>query len=68
MQLKGSFTVEGAIIFPLFIFISAAGMKMGLELYSEIKSQKEQEYVTNMWLVDDFYNYESIKEVADELQ
>lgn len=68
MQLKGSFTVEGAIIIPLFIFVAAAGMNLGLSLYEEVKSQNEQEYATNMWLVDDFYNYQSIKEVVDELQ
>ncbi len=68
MQLKGSFTVEGAIIIPLFIFVAAAGMNLGLSLYEEINSQNEQEYATNMWLVDDFYNYQSIKEVVDELQ
>lgn len=66
--LKGSFTVEGAIIIPLFIFIIAAGMNIALLLYQDIKNENECENVTNMWLVDDFYNYQILKEVADELQ
>ena len=67
-SLNGSYTVEGAIIIPIFIFIMAVVMKMGLLLYQEIKTDTSYETATDMWLVDEFYNYQVVKEVVDELQ
>lgn len=67
MWLKGSFTIEGAIIIPIFIFMMAIVMNMSLLLYKEIKDENEQEEVTGWWLVDDFYKYQDVREVIDEL-
>lgn len=64
--LKGSYTVEGAIIIPIFIVMLAIAMKMGLVLYNEMKADSFYEYATDMWLVDDFYNYQVLKEVVNE--
>ena len=64
--LKGSYTVEGAIIIPIFIVMLAIAMKMGLVLYNEMKADSSYEYATVMWLVDDFYNYQVLKEVVNE--
>ena len=64
--LNGSYTVEGAIIIPIFIVILAIAMKMGLVLYNEMKEESSYEYATDMWLVDDFYNYQVLKEVVNE--
>jgi hypothetical protein len=62
--LKGSYTVEGAIIIPIVML--AIAMKMGLVLYNEMKADRSYEYATDMWLVDDFYNYQVLKEVVNE--
>lgn len=67
MWLKGSFTIEGAIIIPIFIFMMTIVMNMSLLLYEEIKDENEQKEVTGWWLVDDFYKYQDVKEVLDEL-
>ena len=67
MWLRGSFTIEGAIIIPIFIFMMTIVMNMGLLLYEEIKDENEQKEVTGWWLVDDFYKYRDVKEVLDEL-
>lgn len=67
MWLRGSFTIEGAIIIPIFIFMMTIVMNMSLLLYEEIKDENEQEEVTGWWLVDDFYKYQDVKEVLDEL-
>ena len=64
--LKGSYTVEGSIIIPIFIVMLAIAMKMGLVLYNEMKADSSYEYDTDMWLVDDFYNYQVLKEVVNE--
>ena len=57
MWLRGSFTIEGAIIIPIFIFMMTIVMNMSLLLYEEIKDENEQKEVTGWWLVDDFYKY-----------
>lgn len=67
MWLRGSFTIEGAIIIPIFIFMMIIVMNMSLLLYEEIKDENEQKEVTGWWLVDDFYKYQDVKEVLDEL-
>ena len=67
MCLRGSFTIEGAIIIPIFIFMMTIVMNMSLLLYEEIKDENEQKEVTGWWLVDDFYKYQDVKEVLDEL-
>lgn len=67
-SLNGSYTVEGTIIIPIFIFMMAIVMKTGLLLYQEIKTDTSYETATDMWLVDDFYNYQVVREVVDELQ
>lgn len=67
MWLRGSFTIEGAIIIPIFIFMITIVMNMSLLLYEEIKDENEQKEVTGWWLVDDFYKYQDVKEVLDEL-
>ena len=65
--LKGSYTVEGAIIIPIFIVMLAIVMKMGLVLYNEMKADSSYEYATDMWLVcyrsrQSCHNYKSIKQ------
>lgn len=67
MWLRGSFTIEGAIIIPIYIFMMTIVMNMSLLLYEEIKDENEQKEVTGWWLVDDFYKYQDVKEVLDEL-
>lgn len=64
--LKGSYTVEGTIIIPIFIVMLAIAMNMGLVLYNEMKQDSSYEYAIDMWLVDDFYNYQVLKEVVNE--
>ena len=64
--LKGSYTVEVTIIIPIFIVMLAIAMKMGLVMFNEMKADSSYEYATDMWLVDDFYNYQVLKEVVNE--
>ena len=66
--LNGSYTVEGSIMIPIFIFMLAIVMRMGLLLYQEMKTDTSYEVATDMWLVDDFYNYQVVQEVVEEVQ
>ena len=47
--LKGSYTVEGAIIIPIFIVMLAIAMKMGLVLYNEMKADSSYELLICGW-------------------
>ena len=67
MWLRGSFTIEGAIIIPIFIFMMTIVMNMSLLLFEEIKDENEQKELTGWWLVDDYSKYQDVKEVLDEL-
>ena len=65
MRLKGSYTVEAAIIVPILIFLLAIGMRAGLILYDEIRQEREQEILDGMWVVDDFYRFKNMGELTD---
>lgn len=40
--MKGSFTVEAALIFPMVILAMAACINLSIELHSEVKSSAEK--------------------------
>lgn len=63
MRLKGSYTVEAAIIIPIFLFILALGMRAGLILFEEIRTQNEEAMLEEIWVVDDFYRFKSAGEI-----
>ena len=65
IKLRGSYTVEAAIIVPIFIFMLAIGMRAGLILYDEIRHEREQEILDGMWAVDDFYRFKCMGELTD---
>lgn len=64
--MKGSISVEGAIIVPIFIFIITVFLKTGMVLYQEIRDENEASAATGICKVMDFYNCQLIGEVVDE--
>lgn len=64
IKLKGSFTLEAAIWVPMLLLIYATVIKTGINLYVEVREQKECEAQKDMWMVDDFYKYQLVKEVV----
>ena len=63
MRIKGSMSVEAAIIIPLFLFMICEGMKISINLYTEICKESEQKIVEDLWLVEDFYKIQIVNEV-----
>lgn len=65
-KIKGSYTVEAALTMPILLFTIALGMKIGLLLYQEIRNEREQELVEELWEVEDFYRNQWISEGLDD--
>lgn len=57
MKWRGSYTVEAAVIIPVLIWTMAAAMCTGIDLLHEEKQ------IEDMWAVDSFYQYQTLKEV-----
>lgn len=63
---KASYTVEASYIVPLAIFVMALAMRIGIFCYEEVRDEKEQEHIAELWEVKEFYRYQILKEVADD--
>lgn len=63
---RGSYTVEAAVWIPVLVFLFVAGIRIGLYLYEEINSQKEQQIAIELWEVKDFYKNQWIGELTDD--
>jgi hypothetical protein len=62
---KASYTVEAAVIIPIAIAVMALAMRIGILLCQEVKTEKEEESLTQMWEVEEFYRYQTVREVTD---
>lgn len=63
---KASYTVEASYIVPLAIFVMTLAMRIGIFCYEEVRDEKEQEHIAELWEVKEFYRYQILKEVADD--
>lgn len=63
---KGSYTVEAAVLLPILIGTMAIAMCMGISLLEDIRREQEQKRIETLWVVDEFYNYQVLKEVTDK--
>ena len=65
-MLKGSFTVEASVLFPMLIFMYILMINTGIHYYVEIREQKEQEAQEDVWVVEEFYKYQLLKGVVHD--
>ena len=62
MKWRGSYTVEAAVIIPVLIWTMAAAMCTGIDLLHEVREEHEEKQIEDMWAVDSFYQYQTLKE------
>ena len=58
---KASYTVEASYIVPLVILAMALAMRLGICCYEEIRDEKEQEQIVDLWEVKEFYRCQILK-------
>ena len=65
--MKGSLTIEAAVVIPVYLFTMVAALQIGIGFYCEIREEQQEVTLQELWLVHDFYKYQDVKEVLDEL-
>ena len=66
MALKGNYTVEAAVIVPLYLFVLVLAIRISRYLYCEIREDAKAAEREEIWLVDEFYKYQIWKGVIDD--
>lgn len=64
---KGSYTIEAAVWVPLFLMMIAMALKTGIMLYTEVATTGYHEKLQNMDIVQEFYNYQILEEIIQEV-
>ena len=59
---RGGCGVFGFCI-PVLIWTMAAAMCTGIDLLHEVREEHEEKQIEDMWAVDSFYQYQTLKEV-----
>ncbi len=62
--MKGSYTIEAAVVVSLFLLVIAGTMQMGVRLLEEVRTECEQERLLEFRAVEDFYHYQIWKGVV----
>lgn len=61
MRKKGSYTIEAAILIPIYLFAVGTILHMAFSLYGQIKEQREENASVTYWAVRDFYRLEGME-------
>lgn len=64
-RFRASYTIEAALLIPLFLMMMGVAMETGIDLYEETASVREQEGLSEIWAVEDFYRFCALGEVKD---
>lgn len=54
-KIKGSYTIEAAILVPLLLGVFLVTCNLSIFMYQEINNEHEEMKIENMWEVNDFY-------------
>lgn len=64
---KGSYTLEAAILVPLVLFAVMKVSEIGIGCYMEIVEKAPSEELEKLDIVSEFYNYQILDEVWEEV-
>lgn len=67
MRKKGSYTIEAAILIPIYLLALGTILHIAFSLYGQIKEQREENTAATYWAVKDFYRLEGMEDwIEDE--
>ena len=66
MYRKGSLTIEAAVIIPVYLLVIVVTIQLAIGLYCEIRDEQPDTTMQELWLVNDFYKYQTWKGVTHD--
>lgn len=64
---RGSFTVEAAIWVPIMVFMVMGTVQIGITFFQESVKRESYSDLVLLDIVQEFYNYQIIGEIGEEL-
>ena len=64
---RGSFTIEGAIMVPLFIFTIMSTLRIGIGFFQASATREVYEELEQLDIVQEFYNYQIVGEMGEKI-
>ena len=65
---KGSYTIEAAVWIPLLMLVVLLSLQTGIKLYQEVAYRTYSEKLKSLNIVQEFYSYQILKELAQEVE
>ncbi len=65
---KGSYTIEAAVWVPLLLTVILLSLETGIKLYQEVVNWTYSEKTESLHIVREFYNYQVLEEVVQEVE
>lgn len=63
---KGSYTIEASIWISSILFMMMGVLELGIDFYQRSKEREPSAYLQELDIVEEFYNYQVLKEVGEE--
>ena len=67
-RLKGSYTIEAAVLIPMILFIMMTVLLMGIQFYEKCLYREKNKRLEELDILSEFYMYQVLEEVGDEIQ
>ncbi len=64
---KGSYTIEASIWISFILLTYISVLESGIILFGEVKNRTSLESLKEMNMIDEFYRYQVVKELGENL-
>ena len=65
---KGSYTIEAAIYIPIILCIIFQSINLSIDFWQQSKSREVYEGLQNLDTTKEFYTYQILEEVGEEIK
>lgn len=67
MRIKASYTVEAAIYLPIILFVILQTLELSIAYWQKSKDREICEELQQLDIISDFYGYQIMDEVREEI-